>query len=47
MGKRVTIIIDDVMDKKLRLIQAKLIIKTAGNVTFSSVINEALRKGIK
>ncbi len=44
MSKRVTIMIDDDVDKKLRLIQAKEISKTQSSVSFSRVINEMLRK---
>ncbi len=36
--------IDDDVDKKLRLIQAKEISKTQSSVSFSRVINEMLRK---
>jgi len=44
MAKRVTIMIDDDLDKKLHLIQAKQISKTCGSVSFSNVVNEAIRK---
>jgi len=47
MAKRITIMIDDVIDKKLRLIQAKQISKTNSSVSYSSVINEVLRKQLK
>ena len=47
MGKRVTIMIDDDIDKKLRLIQAKQISKTSSSVSFSNVLNEALRRQLK
>jgi len=47
MQKRTTFMLDeDVMDK-LRAIQAKMIQTTASSVSFSKVINEILRKGIK
>ncbi len=39
--------IDDDVDKKLRLIQAKEISKTQSSVSFSRVINEMLRKKLK
>lgn len=44
MAKRVTIMLDDDLDKKLRMIQAKLIQSTNKSVSFSEVINETLRK---
>ena len=51
MSKRVTIMIDDANDKKLRLLQAKQIRECAVNgcdqppsVSFSKVINQELRK---
>jgi hypothetical protein len=47
MGKRITIVLDDDLVKKLREKQAKLIKETTKSVSFSSVINETLRKGIK
>ena len=46
MAKRVTIMIDDDLDKKVRLKQAKLIQKTNSSVSFSQVINETLRKSL-
>ena len=47
MAKRVTIVIDDNLDKKLRLIQAKKIKTSENSVSYSKVINEVIRKGIK
>ena len=47
MGKRVTIMIDDDLDRKMRLIQAKEISKTSQGISFSSVINKELRKQLK
>ena len=47
MGKRVTIVLDDDLVKKLREKQAKLIKESTKSVSFSSVVNETLRKGIK
>jgi len=44
MAKRITIMIDDDVDKKLRLIQAKAIQNTNASVSFSRVINETIRK---
>lgn len=47
MAKRVTIMIDDDLDKKLRLLQAKLIQETVDSVSYSQVINDTLRKNLK
>ncbi len=47
MGKRVTIMIDDDIAKKLHLIQAKAIQSTTSSVSFSRVLNEILRNSIK
>jgi len=46
MGKRVTIVLDEVLVKKLRIIQSKKISKSASSVSFSRVINETLRKAL-
>jgi len=47
MAKRITIMIDDDLDKKLHLIQAKAIQSTNSAVSFSSVLNKILRKKLK
>ena len=47
MGERITIVLDDNIIKKLREKQAKLIKESTKSVSFSRVINETLRKGIK
>ena len=47
MSKRVTIMIDDDLDKKIRLRQAKLITQTTSNQSFSKVLNDILRKSLK
>lgn len=47
MSKRITIIIDDDIDKKLRDIQAKMIKKEQSSYSFSRVLNETLRKALK
>jgi hypothetical protein len=44
---RITIMIDEDLEKKLRLRQAKLIQKNISSVSFSRVINEALRNSLK
>ncbi|MCJ8306906.1 MAG: hypothetical protein HRU07_07665 [Nitrosopumilus sp.] len=47
MSKRVTVMIDDDLDKKLRLLQAKEIVKSTKSVSFSSTLNDVLRKRLK
>ena len=42
MPRRVTIMIDDELDKKVRLKQAKIIQKTQQTTSYSSVINRVL-----
>lgn len=46
-AKRITIMIDDDLDKKLRLKQAKLIQSDQLTHSYSSVINEVIRKSLK
>ena len=43
----VTVIIDDDVLQKLREIHAKKIQRTYRNISFSRVVNEILRKGLK
>jgi len=47
MTKRVTIMIDDDLDKKLRLRQAKMILQEQSAYSYSRVLSEALRKALK
>jgi len=47
MGKRITIMLDDDLVRKLHEIQAKKIKISTKSVSFSRVVNEALRKGLK
>lgn len=47
MTKRVTIMLDDDNDKKLRIRQAKLISQEQISYSFSRVINDTLRKALK
>jgi hypothetical protein len=47
MSKRVTIMIDDDLDKKLRLRQANLIQQKQSSYSYSKVLNETLRKVLK
>jgi len=43
MAKRICCVIDDDVNKKLRLYQAKLIQKNQGSYSYSKVINHLLR----
>jgi len=47
MSKRVTIMIDEDLDKKLRLRQAKMILKEQSSYSYSRVMNDTLRKVLK
>jgi len=47
MSKRITIVLDDDLVKKLRERQSNLIKKSAKSVSFSRVLNESVRKGLK
>jgi len=47
MGKRITVVLDDDLVKKLREKQAKQIKETSESVSFSRVVNEALHKHFK
>ncbi len=47
MSKRITVLIDDDLDKKLRLLQAKEITKLVKSVSFSRSVNNILRKSLK
>jgi hypothetical protein len=47
MRKRITVVLDDDLVKKLRDKQAKLIKESVKSVSFSHVVNATLRKGIK
>ena len=44
MAKRITIMLDDDLIKKLRELQAKQIKETTESVSFSAILNETLRK---
>jgi len=47
MRKRVTIMIEDDLDKKLRLRQAKIIHQKQSAYSYSRVVNDTLRKVLK
>ncbi len=45
-SKRITVVLDDDVIKKLRVIQSKNISKSLKQISFSSVVNDQLRKAI-
>ncbi len=47
MAKRITITLDDDLNKKLHELQAKQIKDSKKAVSFSRVLNEMLRKNLK
>lgn len=47
MSKRVTVSLDDDLDKKIRLLQAKRITQDNSSVSFSKVLNDIIRKSLK
>ena len=47
MAKRITIMLEDDLLKKLHEIQAKQIKQTGKSVSFSRVLNDVLRKRVK
>ena len=47
MVKRITIMIDEDLDKKLRFRQAKRILQEQSSYSYSRVLNETLRKALK
>jgi len=47
MKKRVTITIDDDLDKKIRFRQAKMIQQDQSSHSYSKTLNEVLRKVLK
>ncbi len=46
MAKQITVMIDDDLDRKLRLKQAKEIQKQLKSVSYSKVLNDTLRSSI-
>ncbi|MGD8708722.1 MAG: hypothetical protein PVI88_08585 [Nitrosopumilaceae archaeon] len=47
VAKRITIMLDDDLVKKLHEIQAKQIKESSESVSFSAVLNETIRKKLK
>ena len=46
-GKRVTIVFDRDVLKNLRMIQSQLQARSEESISFSSVCNDVIRKGLK
>ena len=46
MNRRTTFMLDDKIEGKLRIIQAKTIKDTGGSFSFSTCINQVLEKGL-
>lgn len=46
MSKRKTVMIDDDNDKKIRLLQAKLIRETSSTISYSYALNYILRNNL-
>jgi len=44
MGRRVTVMIEDSLDKKVRQFQAKMIQKENSTYSFSKAVNDLIRK---
>jgi len=47
MSKRVTIMIDDDLDKKIRMLQAKWIQQNQASHSYSKTLNGIIRKSLK
>ncbi|KER06884.1 hypothetical protein AAA799E16_00400 [Marine Group I thaumarchaeote SCGC AAA799-E16] len=47
MAKRITVVLDDDLFKKLREKQSKMIKESTESISFSKVVNQTLRKSIK
>ena len=47
MNRRVSITLDNTLESEIRAIQAKKISETKKGVSFSSVINDLLKQGLK
>ena len=47
MGRRITIVIDENIEKKLRLLQSKFVKNSVKSISFSRVLNMVLEEGLK
>ena len=46
MGRRVTVMIEDELDKKIRHYQAKILQKKNSTYSYSKAVNDLIRKAI-
>jgi hypothetical protein len=46
MGKRITVVLDGIIDKKIREYQVKMMKKNNSTYSFSRAVNDLLRKSI-
>ena len=47
MGRRITIVLDEHLEKQIRFIQSKLIKNSIKSISFSHVLNMVLEEGLK
>ena len=47
MATRITIMLDEGLEKKLRELQAKMIMHSHKTISFSQVVNEIIRRGLR
>ena len=47
MGRRITIVLDEELEKKLRLLQSKLVKNSVKSISFSRVLNMIVEEGLK
>jgi hypothetical protein len=47
MSKRITVMIDEELDKKIRLLQAKKIVQEESSYSYSRVMNDCIRKSLR
>ena len=45
--KRISVVVDEDIVKKLKHLQAKKLLKADGNVSFSQVVNDQLKKSLR
>lgn len=47
MSKRITVVMNDDLDKKIRLYQVKIMQRTNSSYSYSAAINDTIRKALK
>ena len=45
--KRISVVVDDEVIKKLKKLQAKKLLKSEKSVSFSQIVNEQLKKSLR